>query len=56
MIDFVYAGILIIGPLNKFESPVRRIISFFSISAMVRIGLLSFDQLGMNSVFLSNAS
>ncbi len=56
MVDLVYAGMLIIGPLNQFESPVRRIISVSSILVMVRIGLLSIDRVGMNSVLLSNTS
>ncbi len=56
MINLVCAVILIIGPLNQFESPVHCIISVSSISAMVRIGLLLIDRLGMNSVLLSNAS
>lgn len=56
MIDLVYVGMLIIGLLNQFKSPVRRIISIFGISAMVWIGLLLFDRLEMNSVLLSNTS
>ena len=56
MINLVYLGRLIIGPLNQLESPVRCIMIVSSILALMRIGLFLVNRCEIALFLLNNTS